>query len=1132
MSRRVVAVMSAVLMISATGTGLVMASPEGTGRGGGGGTTTLGDGSPLGGERHTVTLLTGDRVTVTSQTGPDGSPVTAAVVQQADRPHGGTVAFTQFSTGEHLFVLPSDVAPLVSRGVLDRRLFDVTGLVEAGLTDNETTRLIVQLADAPGRTLGATARGLEHSSALDVDRTLTSIDAVATEVTPEQGLELLAGLAAATPGTNSATARTAATGTVERIWLDAPVRTTDAESMPQIGADHAWEAGYTGAGVTVAVLDTGIDSTHPDLVGKVVLEGNFSESPDTNDRTGHGTHVAGTIAGTGALDPAMRGVAYESELVNTKVLDDDGNGWESDVIAGMEWSAQQGADILNMSLGVPFGFTDGTDPGALAVNEVSEEYGVLVVVAAGNEGWAGPGSVATPGSADLGLTVGAVDKSDLWADFSGQGPRAGDGALKPDIVAPGVDIVSARAAEGFLGDPVGDHYASMSGTSMATPHVSGAAALLLESEPDLTGPDLKSVLMGSAQDVGDTVWRVGAGRVFLPTALDAPVVAHPASLSYGIFTYPQDDLDPVTKSLSYRNDGDEEVSLTFDTEVTGEDGSDASAAVALSAVAMSIAPGGTATISVTVTPGAVDVGLFGGVVLATDDEGRTVRTPIGFDNEPLKHALTIRAIGRDGLPALTDVAVLNVDDATVFGEISIPVDGETTIRVEPGSYSVTSYIPAWDESGEWPEVVSLSAIYEPQVEVDGDMVVELDAREANPITVRTPRAAETVGADMSHLREDAAGNGSFIVGWGAGGDTALYATPTEPVVDGLFEHFVGYRMTGPGSRPDYTYDLVFPEQVVPANLAYRVRNQDLARIETTYRGYSDPSIFVEGRMPLLPGWWFASGSLWDQAGPVARTEFVTAGDVQWSQSVMEPTADGWPLTWWDSAFESYAGGAKASNSWLSAVYSPGVAGVSGIRLGDLVEMSLPHVVDDQGHATFVEGASSQLALWADGSLVAETADGYLFADVPPVADLRVVQETLVDDPMWPRSTQLRSEWMFPSATTEDLESLPMLDIRYGVQRLGLLNDTGRQVKLDASVHLMQAVDGSASAPQVRGFQAWWSADDGETWHPARVVRQGHGGIMVNFQAPKGTAHISLKARAWDASGSEVTEEVIRAFAIH
>ncbi|MFI9568145.1 S8 family serine peptidase [Streptomyces rishiriensis] len=239
------------------------------------------------------------------------------------------------------------------------------------------------------------------------------------------------------------------------------------------------------------MLDTGVDGTHPDLKGRSDAAKNFSEAADTVDRVGHGTHVASTGAGSGAHSGGKyKGVAPGARLISGKVLDDGGYGEESGVIAGAQWAVAQGAEVVNLSLGGPD--SSGDDPLEQAVDELSASSGALFVIAAGNEGPAA-GTVGSPGSAAAALTVGAVDRTDAMVDFSSRGPTA-DGSLKPDLTAPGVDIVAAKAAEGTEGDPAADGYVSMSGTSMATAHVAGAAAILAQRHPDWTGERIKAAL--------------------------------------------------------------------------------------------------------------------------------------------------------------------------------------------------------------------------------------------------------------------------------------------------------------------------------------------------------------------------------------------------------------------------------------------------------------------------------------------------------------------------------------------------------------------------------------------------------------------------------------------------------------
>ncbi len=305
--------------------------------------------------------------------------------------------------------------------------------------------------------------------------------------------------------------------TVEMIWPDLPVHTCLDLSVPSIQAPQVWEAGYTGRGVKVAIVDTGIDPYHPDFAGRIAATADFT-GEGNRDLDGHGTHVAGTVAGSGkASQGRYRGVAPEATLYIAKVLDRHGAGLMSDVIAGIEWAVDQEVDIINLSLGgdPP---ADGTD--ALSQTcDLAVERGYLVCTAAGNAG-PDPSTIGPPGCAQQVITVGASTDQEGVADFSARGPTL-DGRAKPDLVLPGTGIASCRAQETLLGQPLGEHYTEASGTSMATPHASGVAALLLQARPGVTPGQLKTLLMDTAIDLGLPAAAQGAGRGDALAALQA-----------------------------------------------------------------------------------------------------------------------------------------------------------------------------------------------------------------------------------------------------------------------------------------------------------------------------------------------------------------------------------------------------------------------------------------------------------------------------------------------------------------------------------------------------------------------------------------------------------------------------------
>ncbi|HEY9618513.1 MAG TPA: S8 family serine peptidase [Microcoleaceae cyanobacterium] len=277
--------------------------------------------------------------------------------------------------------------------------------------------------------------------------------------------------------------------------------------LDQINAPEVWAQGYTGQGVVVAVVDSGVDSTHPDLDANIWVntreiagnglddDGNgyiddingwdFVDNDNiVNDLDSHGTHVAGTIAaennGTG-----MTGVAYNARIMPVRVLDADGNGNYSNVAAGIRYAADSGADIINLSLG-----GGSTNNQVLAAIDYAVQRGALIVIAAGNEGDSQPSfpaNITSPGV----VAVGAVNRDDQLASFSN---LAGSSPLNY-VVGPGVSIYSTTP---------NNHYDSFNGTSMATPHIAGVAALLLSANPNLTPAQLVSLLTSTANANGIT----------------------------------------------------------------------------------------------------------------------------------------------------------------------------------------------------------------------------------------------------------------------------------------------------------------------------------------------------------------------------------------------------------------------------------------------------------------------------------------------------------------------------------------------------------------------------------------------------------------------------------------------------
>lgn len=262
--------------------------------------------------------------------------------------------------------------------------------------------------------------------------------------------------------------------------------------------------GMTGWGVGVAVLDTGV-FLHEDLKHRVsVFQDIVHHQPLPYDDNGHGTHICAIIGGTGlASNGRYRGIAPECSLISVKVLDKKGNGFASDVLAGLRWirehRKQYGIRIVNISVGSFSKRNAGENSALVKGVDAAWDDGLVVVVAAGNNG---PGrmTITTPGISRKVITVGCSDDhkevnvmGSRMVDYSGRGPTSSC-ICKPDIVAPGAGIISCTNET--------NRYTMKSGTSMSTPLVSGAIALLLEKEPQMKNSDVKLLLRERAVDIG------------------------------------------------------------------------------------------------------------------------------------------------------------------------------------------------------------------------------------------------------------------------------------------------------------------------------------------------------------------------------------------------------------------------------------------------------------------------------------------------------------------------------------------------------------------------------------------------------------------------------------------------------
>lgn len=305
---------------------------------------------------------------------------------------------------------------------------------------------------------------------------------------------------------------------IYKIWQDSPVYAQLDVAVPSSGGLIPYQANLNGKGVVVAVLDTGIDP-HEDLTkpdNRILAWKDFvNQRKSPYDDNGHGTHVAGIIAGNGNYSNGKyRGIAPEAMLVGVKILNEEGSGKLSDVISGIEWCIDSlsalNIRVINLSIGSEVQESYRTDP-LCRVTTAAWERGITICSAAGNSG---PRlrSINTPGINPVIITVGNLDDQntltnidDILAPSSSRGPTL-DKLIKPDLIAPGTNITSLK---------VGGGYTTLSGTSMATPLVTGSVALILQKWPNLIPDQIKTLLMRKARDIGVGPNLQGAGALDL-----------------------------------------------------------------------------------------------------------------------------------------------------------------------------------------------------------------------------------------------------------------------------------------------------------------------------------------------------------------------------------------------------------------------------------------------------------------------------------------------------------------------------------------------------------------------------------------------------------------------------------------
>ncbi len=587
---------------------------------------------------------------------------------------------------------------------IDESLLNETFLEEEGYLKDEKVPVIVELniEEQQGNDNDFQLFGMEASD--NADTFITAKEEVnkilefdESEDRIKEDLQIIDSVAADV--SLDKLSKIASLDSVEKIHLDKKIEVLLNESVPLINATNAWQVldsnslNITGRGVSIAIIDTGIDYTHPDLGGclgtgcKVVSGYDFVNTDnDPIDDHGHGTHVAATSAGNGTL----KGVAPDATLYAYKALSSGGWGYSSWIISSIQRATDPNndgdfsdhVDIISMSLG---GSGNEDDILSKAV-DTAVDRGVVVISAAGNSGTS-VNAIGSPGSARKGIAVAASDKNDKIAYFSSRGPTPLNN-IKPDITAPGVNICAAQW-DSWLSTRqcIDNRHISISGTSMATPHVSGIAALVMQKNPTWSASMVKSALMSTAIDLGNSLWEQGTGRINASRALSPLFVTFPQTINFG-----QTTLDVVEEQLIIQNLNSSSITLnvtaglmkdstgnTYNISYITNSTTDANITT------LTIGAGLNATINLTIAIGSTEGTLYGYINLTSERE--VYRVPYAFTR---LSKLTVNVTDKNGR-ALNPVFITLHNSTLAYTRYAIAwdiVNGKYTFNLPSGDYIV------------------------------------------------------------------------------------------------------------------------------------------------------------------------------------------------------------------------------------------------------------------------------------------------------------------------------------------------------------------------------------------------------------------------------------------------------------
>ena len=968
--------------------------------------------------QYTITLITGDVLYVTKS---DRGAWSVAVREAARR--YGTVPFETFSDSQKgTYALPADVVSMVPN-FLDPYLFNLDYITENHLNDESTNVLGAVVQYASGSPLSN-----QWDNNLVQYSNLSIVNSQAISIPKENAADF---------GRYIINRPLSLPSGVQKIWLDRVSTTALDESVPMIGGDVARNVlGYNGTGINIAILDTGIDATHPDFffangTSKVIvsIDASCRAQPilvcdhTTKDLFGHGTHVASIAAGTGAASNGRyTGVAPGASLMSIKVCNFQGVCYESWIILGLQLAAQGlngvKADVISMSLGGSP--TDGLDPLSQAINQIVSTYGIPVVIAAGNSGCSF--CVGSPGAADDAITVAATTKAvtpalPSIAQFSSRGPRVDNFDIKPDIAAPGVGLVAACSSTAVqLSCPRGSHYRMLSGTSMATPHVSGLVALLLQQARQrgitLTPAEIKDVLQSSSivlppslpgqPDVD--IYQQGAGLIRIDHALETNIIFNSSEISFGTVPFPT---STIRRTFQVMNLGTTTMSVRLSYEMRDvqtplsqfDTGATFNSLVSLDQNNLTIAAGNSASVTLTINVANAPTrklwSVFSGRIFASSGNTTLAHAIFGFAKEGPRQTATLTGINpTDGHMILSQAfSVYDALDPLGFENFFVNVDdsGHAALRLPPTSYNfemdtVTAqvYFDGFFYHYYDFHYYRMLALEVPVTTSPAN--VTLDASKGQPVSLNLqgdPSATSGLQQDdvAFYIRPD----GSYVQsGYSLLGQTwSLYAVNNATVKQGTFWTYDRWLVTrNPATTSPVLYDISMTNHTQQPVIHTVNDLSAFARTYATYHaGSAGPEAFGRWSFPMAFNETVSFTSFYPVV-PTQRIEFqqpTEAGSRQFFAPASRRGVDPPTWLWFDTPvtfnyFGSYqlgrvyAPGETRNETWGAQPIHPKLTQAQ--RQGDNLILSGFEVTDNFGHfGTWIDnGVNFNMSVYVNGEL--------------------------------------------------------------------------------------------------------------------------------------------------------------------